>query len=131
MEKMVNIYRKLFNRRKHQRFMVRSGTVVIVTPETDTNRKMKVQVVDVSMGGAAFIYQGTAADLEKSGFLKICADTPDSESVKFSTASDSPAPGSTATSTLFRRRGVKFTWMGVLGKAELKDFIKEAGVCHI
>ena len=108
--------------RQHQRFLVQKGTFVIVSPGTDKERK--VQVIDISQGGAAFVYQGSKEDLEKSGVLKLLARDASLEKVNFETVSDEPAPGSTCTSLPSRRRGVKFQWMGVVEKADLRDFVK-------
>ena len=112
--------------RQHQRFMVQKGTFVIVSPGTDKERK--VQVIDISQGGAAFVYQGSKEDLEKSGVLKLLAKDVSLEKVGFETVSDKPASESTDTSLASRRRGVKFQLMGVVGKADLKDFIKSISI---
>jgi len=112
--------------RQHPRFMVQKGTFVIVSPGTDKERK--VQVIDISQGGTAFVYQGSKEDLEKSGVLKLLAKDVSLEKVRFETVSDKPASESTDTSLASRRRGVKFQWMGVVGKADLKDFIKSISI---
>jgi hypothetical protein len=106
--------------------MVPKGTFVIVSPGTD--KEWKVQVIDISQGGAAFIYQGSKEDLDTSGALKILAKNVNLEKVNFETVSDEPAPGSTDTSLPARRRGVKFKWMGVVEKADLRDFVKSISI---
>ena len=88
----------------------------------------KVQAIDISHGGLAFIYQGSQEDLDTSGALKILAKNADLENVNFETISDEPAPGSTDTSLPSRRRGVKFKWMGVVEKADLRDFVKSISI---
>jgi hypothetical protein len=108
-------------RRQHQRFMIPKGTFVIVSPGTD--KEWKVQAIDISHGGLAFIYQGSKEDLDTSGALKILAKNTDLENVNFEMVSDEPAPGSTDSSLPSRRRGVKFNWMGVVGKDDLRDFV--------
>ncbi len=127
MANILNFCRRLFKRRQHQRYAVQSGTFVIVSPNTE--QEQKVLIADISLGGTAFIYQGSQTELSESGFLKMFATTPNSDRVQFETVSDIPIPGNTKTSESFRRRGVKFQWMGVLGKSELRDFIKEFSVC--
>jgi hypothetical protein len=107
--------------------MVQNGTFVIVSPGTD--KEQKVQVIDISQGGAAFIYQGSKEDLVTSGVLKILVENASLEKVNFETVSDEPAPGSTDTSLPSRRRGVKFKWMGVLEKADLRNFVKSISIC--
>jgi hypothetical protein len=107
--------------RQHQRFMVPKGTFVIVSPGTD--KEWKVQAIDISHGGMAFVYNGSKEDLDTSGVLKILAKNTDIENLIFETVSDEPIPGSTDTSLPSRRRGVKFKWMGVVGKQDLGDFV--------
>jgi hypothetical protein len=102
--------------------MVQSDTFVIVSPGTD--KEKKVQVIDISQGGLAFIYQGSKEDLDTSGVLKMLAKNPNLEKVNFDTVSDKPAPEFTYTSLPTRRRGVKFKWMGVMKEADLRNFIK-------
>jgi c-di-GMP-binding flagellar brake protein YcgR len=116
----------LLKPRIHQRFTVKSGTFVIVSPGTD--REQRVQVIDISLGGTAFIYQGSPEELEESGVLKILAEAPGLAKVNFDTVSDRPTSESLRTTETFRRRGVKFKWMGVLEQAQLKSFIKEVGI---
>jgi c-di-GMP-binding flagellar brake protein YcgR len=116
----------LFKPRLHKRFAVKSGTVVLVLPGTD--REQRVQLIDISLGGAAFIYQGSPEDLEESGVLKVLAEAPGLAKVHFDTVSDKPASESQQMSEPFRRRGVEFKWMGVLEKSQLKSFIKEVGI---
>ena len=121
MAKSLTKVRRERENRQHQRFMVPKGTFVIVSPGTD--KEWKVQAIDISHGGLAFIYQGSKEDLDTSGALKILARNVDLENMNFETVSDEPAPGSTDTSLPSRRRGVKFKWMGVLGKQDLRDFV--------
>ncbi len=120
---IVNLFRRLFKPRRHDRFTAQSGTIVIVSPSTD--REKQVQVIDISLGGVAFIYDGSPTELEASGALTILAQTPYLEKVNFETVSDVPTSVEP-----YRRRGVMFKWMGVLEKAELKDFIKKVGIGH-
>jgi c-di-GMP-binding flagellar brake protein YcgR len=126
MTNIINYCRMLLKPRIHQRFSVKSGTFVIVSPGTD--REQRVQVIDISLGGTAFIYQGSPEELEESGVLKILAEAPGLAKVNFDTVSDRPTSESLRTTETFRRRGVKFKWMGVLEQAQLKSFIKEVGI---
>ena len=121
MAKSLTKVRRERENRQHQRFMVPNGTFVIVSPGTD--KEWKVQAIDISHGGLAFIYQGSEEDIETSGILKMLAENPSLEKVHFETVSDEPAPGSTDPSLPSRRRGVKFEWMGVVGKQDLRDFV--------
>lgn len=126
MANIFNYCRMLFKPRLNQRFAVRSGTVVLVLPGTD--QEQRVQLIDISLGGAAFIYRGSPEELEESGALKVLAEAPGLAKVHFDTVSDKPTSESLQTSEPFRRRSVKFKWMGVLEKAQLKSFIKEVGI---
>ena len=107
--------------RRHRRCMAPKDTFVIVSPGTD--KEWKVQAIDISQGGMAFIYQGSKDDLDTAGVLRILAKNTDLPAVNFETVSDVPAPGCTDTSVPSRRRGVKFKWMGVVNKKDLSDFV--------
>jgi hypothetical protein len=101
--------------------MAPKGTFVIVFPGTDN--ELKVQAIDISHGGLAFVYKGSKEDLDTSGVLKILTKNMDIDNLNFETVSDEPTRGSTDTSLSSRRRGVKFSWMGVVGKQDLRDFL--------
>jgi len=119
---VLNFFRMLFKRRKHKRYNVRNGTFVLVAPGTGGERK--VQIVDISMGGTAFIYNGNSEELEESGVINLLTEEAGLEKLEFDTVSDVPMPGSEQSSKEFRRRGVKFKWLGVLDKVELNKFIE-------
>jgi hypothetical protein len=128
MAKIVRPVKKESESRQHQRFTVPKGTFVIVSPGTD--KEWKVQAIDISQGGMAFIYCGYKEDLEMSGALKILAKNTNLRNIAFETVSDIPAPvrGCKDTSLPSRRRGVKFKWMGVMGASDFKDFIKSINI---
>ena len=115
---LVNLF---FKGRKNHRYLVHDSSVVVIVPSKDgTEIKWSVQVIDISLGGAAFIYEGSPANLAKSGLIRLS----DGEAVKFKTVSDvESSEGST-----YRRRGVKFEWKGVLGKEQIFKFINEHGI---
>jgi hypothetical protein len=125
----LEMFKKLFFRaRKHKRYQIHNGSFVIIVPNKDGGKsKWKVQVIDISVGGAAFIYPGSPSDLAESGIVKLSNQTLNNESVKFETISDIKAPGWTD-EIPYRRRGVKFEWGGVLSKNQVDDFIKEYGL---
>ena len=130
MTTLWNYMRRFFVGRKHQRFLVRDATsIYIVTPGKDgQDDRRQFTVIDISMGGTAFIYEGTPTDLEDSGLIKLPGPTPHVENIGFETVSDIPALASNTTSESSRRRGVKFTWMGALGESYLKSFIQEKSI---
>lgn len=126
MVNILNNLRRLFKKRHHQRFVVQNGTFVIVSPGTD--KEQKVQLLDISQGGMAFIYQGSQEELEESGILKVLVDREYLSKVEYDTASDIPCPECPTAPVPYRRRGVKFRWMGVLQEVELKHYIKKVGI---
>jgi len=126
MAKSLSRVRREGETRQHQRFIVPKGIFVVVSPGTD--KEWKVQAIDISHGGMAFVYHGSKEDLDTSGALKILAKNADIENVNFETVSDEPAPGSIDTSLPSRRRGVKFKWMGVVEKQDLRDFVNSLSV---
>jgi len=107
--------------RHHQRLMVLNGVFAVISPGTD--KEWKVQTINISPGGMAFIYHGSKDDLEPSGVIEIIAGNAESEDVNFETVYDEPAPGSGDESLPSRRRGVKFKWLADGEKSDLRDFI--------
>ena len=62
--------RRMFRSRKHPRFFASKGTFVVVKRHTSHGKEMqKIQILDISEGGCAFIYNGTKKELEEAGFL--------------------------------------------------------------
>lgn len=122
MAKILSQVRRESEARQHPRSMVPKGTFVIVSPGTD--KEWKVEAIDISQGGMAFIYQGSKEDLDTSGVLKILTKNANLECLNFETVSDEPAPLSANTSLPLRRRGVKFKWMGIVNKTDLRHFVK-------
>lgn len=125
-----NFLRRLFKQRQAERFIVQNGTFVIIAPGTDQERK--VQLVDISKGGMAFIYQGSPEELEKSGIIKMIVERPYLENFDYETASDIPcaAGGCGQSEVPYRRRGVKFKWLGALKEVELRKYINKVCVDH-
>ena len=126
---ILNIFRRLFKYRRHKRSVVQGGTFVVVSP--GTNREQKVQLIDISQGGMAFVYEGSPEELEKSGFLKMIGESqPYLENYNYETAFDAPVHGGgdVQSSVPYRRRGVKFKWLGTIQKMELKDYIKKVSI---
>jgi len=150
---MFNLIKSLKKRfqkkRKHERFHVNSGTFVLITPESGTT--WKVSLIDISMGGLAFVYDGTPEDLKQEGLLKLNDSTtvdtkliaansnkydrinkryildskPKDNTIKYKTVSDTEICGG------FRRRSVEFTWMGQPSIEEVKAFILKNGLCTV
>jgi len=124
MASILSGLRKLCKLRKHERYAVMDGTFVIIVPGKEgEGQELKVQLIDISQGGMAFIYHGSPSELETSGILKLI----EQREVDFDTVSDIPLNVSAQPSEPFRRRGVKFNWMGPFERAELSSLIREVG----
>lgn len=134
---MIQFFKKLFfKNRENHRHLVHKGSFVVIAPTNDgTEIKWKVNVIDISLGGAAFIYEGSPDDLAKSGLIRFANDAP--EAVKFETVSDVEySEGSThrrrgvkfERECGYRRCGDKFEWLGVLGEKHIHKFIQEHGL---
>jgi c-di-GMP-binding flagellar brake protein YcgR len=107
----------------HPRFYTDKRVFVVVEPHTTEGRK--VQMLDISEGGCAFIYRGSKGELEESGLLSLqFEDIPCLERIDFITKSDNLLPCSNDKKDQFRRRSVEFKWLGVFDRKKLKAFIK-------
>lgn len=74
--------------------------------------EQRVQIIDISIGGAAFIYQGRPEDLDASGAIKLIAEEMSLKRLKFDTVSDIPVPGDAQSlKKMLRRCGVQFRWI--------------------
>lgn len=134
--KLLQILRRLFRFRRHPRFSVDNGVLVVIEPHAAAHRKVQVmdisehsqvQLLDISEGGCAFIYDGTRKDLEESGLISLQFKDTCLERIDFDTKSDTPLSDSNCEER-FRRRGVEFQWMGVLNREKLKEFIKQNAI---
>jgi c-di-GMP-binding flagellar brake protein YcgR len=121
---LLKILRRLLRPRTHPRFYVDKGVFVVVEPYTDAGKK--VQVLDISEGGCAFIYTGTKEELEQSGLLSLQSeDIPYLDRVDFVTKSDTLISDSEDNEEQLRRRSVEFKWLGIIDRKKLKEFIKK------
>lgn len=121
--------RKLFKRRRHPRYLVKDGTYLIVRSTGGSKQEMKVQLLDISQGGMAFIYRGSPSELEKSGMLKLLSERPHGEKIDFEAVTDYPVSHDVE-GELLRFRGVKFKWMGLFEQSQLRDLINTVKVCE-
>lgn len=124
--------RRLLRPRRHPRHYTTKGVFVIVSPYPYKPEKMegrKLQILDISEGGCAFIYNGTKQDLVEAGIL--CLMDEDSiclESADFVTVTDKSLPQEKEEAGWIRRRGVMFKWLGVFDRKRLKEFIKQKSI---
>ena len=129
----MGFLRRLLKPRKHPRYYTTNKSLVVVSPYTsDAKDGKQFQLLDISEGGCAFIYDGIKEGPKEMGFLSLVADaTSCLESVNFITVSDTFLQGTQNTSGGFRRRGVKFMRLGLLNRERLKEFIEQHSICRI
>ena len=122
--KLLEILKRLFrNPRLYHRYSVDNGVLVLI--ETHAAAPRQVQMVNISEGGCAFIYNGSKEELEKIGLLSLQSkDIPYLERIDFVTKSDNILPDSNDKEEQLRRRSVEFKWLGVFDRKKLKEFIK-------
>jgi hypothetical protein len=130
MTSILDRLRRLFRSRRQQRYVVKDGTFVVITPSDSEWQEHRVQLIDISQGGMAFIYQGSPSELEKSGILKTLEKKLYGEKIKFDMVYEVPVPTSPQAPKPLQRRGVKFKWMGSLARSELKSLINTIGICE-
>ena len=126
--KLLKILKRLFrNPRMHPRFSVDNGVLVLIEPHAAAPRQ--VQMVNISEGGCAFIYNGSRKDLEASGFLSLqFKDILCLERVGFITKADSLLSDSNDKKEQLRIRSVEFQWIDILDQKKLKEFIKQNAI---
>jgi len=126
----MGLLRRLLKPRRSPRYYTDKSAFVVVSPYTADGKKGKrVQILDISEGGCAFIYRGTKEELVESGLLTIMDnETPCLESVDFVTVTDNPLPKALDTSGLLRRRGIRFKWLGVFDRDRLNKFIEQNAI---
>ena len=130
---MMGLLRRFFRARKHPRFYASKGTFVVVRRDTSSGKEIKrIQLLDISEGGCAFVYNGTREELEEAGFLSLIAgDDPQFDRVDFVTASDNPIPEKYNSTGWLRRRGVNFKWLGMFDRKRLQEFIAQNSIGRI
>ena len=118
----MNFIRRLLNKRKHKRYISCGETYLIIHPYTEN--EAKVQVIDISNGGCAFVYQGKKSDLEETGLANLLAENRlYLERTRYNTRSD------TKLNPFARRRGVEFVYMCIRDKQQLKECVDASSLC--
>jgi c-di-GMP-binding flagellar brake protein YcgR len=138
--KLSKILKRLFRPRLHHRYSVDNGVLVLIEPHAvayrkvqmlDISKRNQVQMLNISEGGCAFIYNGSRKDLEASGLLSLhFKDILCLERVGFVTKSDSLLSDSNDKKEQLRIRSVEFQWMGILDRKKLKEFIKQNAIAR-
>jgi hypothetical protein len=123
-KEFLKLARRLVRPRMHPRYYADKSVLVVVEPYTTQGKE--VQVIDISEGGCAFIYNGSRQELEESGLLSLQSnDIPYLDRVDFITKSDTLLSGANDKGEQIRRRSVEFKWLGVFDQQRLKEFIKK------
>ena len=124
MSNIIGLVKRIFfkKKRKHTRFHVSNKSIVVITPTNEEGVDYQVNVIDVGMGGMAFVYEGSPEELQKAGYLKLFNNSAKESKIRFQTVSDIKTEDSQ-----YRKRSVKFEWFGKLGERDLMKFIKEKG----
>lgn len=121
MNKIIYLLKKIFfRRRRHERYPVCSNTFVLILPKDNKTLGWKVQAIDISEGGVAFVYQGTQEELYKAGFLKLFENDSSIDKIPYETRTDSIVNECKG----YRRRGVEFKWLGYASREQIKYFIE-------
>ena len=98
--------------------------LLLIEPHAAAPRQL--QMVNISEGGCAFIYNGSKEELEESGLLSLQSeDIPYLERIDFVSKSDNLLSDSNDKGEQLRRRSVEFKWLGVFDRKKLKEFIKQ------
>ena len=105
-----------YRSRRNHRYRVNHRRVDVRIPTKDGREtKWAVRVTDISLGGTAFIYEGSPADLAKSGLIALS----EGDAVKFKTVWDIES----TEEPRCRRRGVRFQRKGILCNNQIIQFI--------
>ena len=118
MNRLTSYFRRIipFFRRKHKRYPALEGMYVVLgVPQPDG---VKFKVIDVSLGGIAFLYQGARADLDRFEKLSIT----DGDKCLVDNLTFEPVGEQFVDTDQLRVAGA-FKFVGVLEKSKLKDFI--------
>jgi hypothetical protein len=129
MTSILNNLRRLFKHRQQKRYFVKDGTCVIISCGKGEGEQ-QVQLIDISHGGMAFIYQGSPSDFDISGILKLSKKKQTVTKIKFDTISDIPVCDNAQSPEQLRRRGVEFKWMGLFAQSDLNDLIAKIKLCE-
>lgn len=115
--------RKIFTRRKHSRYHAKERTFIVFKPFTPDEQKL--QIIDISEGGCAFIYTGEERDLEAIGQVNLACESEEQlvDGLNFTKVRDEHLSGP------FRKRSGEFRWLGTMDKGRLKKFVEQASLC--
>jgi hypothetical protein len=128
----------LGNNRRYKRFSIDKEVLMIIEPYTTTSKQKlmldfdkakHVQILNISEGGCAFLYNGSKKDLEESGILSLqYKNIPYLERIVFTTKSDSLFYDSKDIEKQLRVRRVEFEWLSDSNRERLKKFIERSSI---
>lgn len=114
--------RKLFNRRKHARFVAVQDTYIIFQHKFDNEKKLPV--VEISETGCKFTYRSDEYDPESDCFVALMTgNTVFLNRIRIYTVSDKPAAGP------YKNRVVAFRPQNSLEAKRLQKFMEKASLC--
>jgi len=114
----------MIRKRRSVRYYPCKNSLLVISPYTPSERR--VQILDISEGGCACIYEGTREEMNESGLLSLMADEiPCVEKINYATKSDF------SFSRSHRRKGVEFRWLGSFTKNQVKGFISKTAICRV
>lgn len=101
---MLRFIKKIFSheRRSHPRHPVKGSFHLVVPVKKGTAPKRKVHIINMSPGGAAFLYEGSPDDLPKSGLVSLSSGM--CVAMGFETISDIECQDGSP----YRKRRIKF-----------------------
>ena len=116
------LFRKV-RRRRYKRFRSRGNAYVVISTPQDGDPR-QVQIIDISQGGMAFIYQGDKEGLVRDAELSLFdEEAMYLDKIGYEDISDIAINGDGDEN--YRRHSVRFKWLGVLDRTQLKRFIKK------
>jgi c-di-GMP-binding flagellar brake protein YcgR len=122
----MNFITKIFKRkkRKEQRFIVDDHDLIIY----DSNAPEEKEIVDLSMGGLAFVYVDNKKRLDKTFELEIkIGDSLRLGKIRVETVSDTRISEITIKTKIFRRLSARFLNLDPIQEYDLKSILKEYG----
>ena len=122
----MNFITKIFKRkkRKEQRFIVDDHDLIIY----DSNAPEEKEIVDLSMGGLAFVYVDNKKRLDKTFELEIkIGDSVRLGKIRVETVSDTRISEITIKTKIFRRLSARFLNLDPIQEYDLKSILKECG----
>lgn len=112
-------------RRKDERFKIHDGVIVVVDP----NSEKKDKIIDISLGGLAFIYKNRGKEFDKEFEVDIYIDNEIYlKKLKVKLISDIEIGEVPFESANVRRLSGQFMWLTPVQKSDLNSLFKKYGI---